>query len=864
VAHPAHPQADDLRKFRQLNEPVHGIHGPVPGTAIPLGPYLVSSIWLRFKSNGIDGFMANDPHKQRCAADGNLLYFYEYETEVLSMTKNRVIVLGLGLLAAVLLVAACGSETPTATPLPPAPTIPVLPTDTAVPVAPTVPSAIPGVGLDDSLQRVQSSGHMVVGTSADYAPFEYYNADFQFEGFDIALMDEIARRLGVTADYHDIVFEGLGGAIQARQVDLAIAAISETPERAQVMDFGNVYYISEDGVLAREDTSIAALTAPVELASWRVGVERGSVFEGWIEDTLVNTGQMPQTNLFSYEKVGDATRDLAQQRLDLVVMDLLPAEAALTGGGLKLVGQGLNQERFAIALPKGEDSLRDEVNRILIDLQNEGVLAQLAQQYLDIDPAALVPLQPASTPNPTPKAAEAAPTQVPSAEPTKAPSAQPACHDAMVFVQHLNYDDQGMSAPAQINPGANFTKSWRVQNNGTCTWTTGYQLVFAHGNVAHAKMGGSAVKVSRQVKPGETYDFNLNLVAPLKAGTYQGLWQMQNGRGQALGERLPVGVQVVARPAPTPQPTQPPAAGVDFSVDRTKIRHGECVNFSWRVDNVKEVYFYPEGNRWQNHGVVGQGSQQECPAHNQTYSLRVVKRDDSVDTRQIAISVQEPPAQAEAPTIKRFTVDPSGQVNLGQCVDIRWNVEGNIDKTTVRFDGQSLWEGAPSRGNTQHCPEGAGPASYSLEATAIGGATSRSQQNINVVASQQPVPQPTEVPEFPDPPTITGFGVSPMQITLGDCVTINWATGGGTSYVRILRNGSVVLDDAGFSGQETDCPAPAGIYAYQVEAYNPYENMVVSESRVTVSEAPPLVAIDPTEEPIDEVTVTITETIQSP
>jgi hypothetical protein len=540
-------------------------------------------------------------------------------------------------------------------------------------------------------------------------------------------------------------------------------------------------------------------------------------------------------------------------------MDLLPAEAALAEGQLKLVGQGLNQERFAIALPRGEDSLRDEVNRILTDLQNEGVIAQFAQQYLEIDPAALVPLPPAEAPTPTPQAAAPAPTQAPAAPAT--------CNDAMVFVQHLNYDDRGMSAPAQFNPGAQFTKGWKVQNNGSCTWNTGYQLVFAHGNVPQAKMGGSAVKLTRQVQPGESYDVQISLVAPLKAGTYQALWQMQNGKDQAFGERLPVGVQVAAQPAPTPKPTQPPAAGINFSVNRTDIRHGECVDFSWRVDNVNAVYFYREGKQWENHGVAGEGRQEECPHHTQTYNLRVVKRDNSVDTRQITIYVEEPPAQAEAPTIKRFTVEPQ-TVKIGECVDIRWNVEGDIDKITVWFEGTALWEGAPVKGNTQHCLEGAGVVSYSLQADAIGGAsgggTSRSQQTITVVAPDQPAPQPTEVPEFPDPPTIDGWGVNPLEIELGECVTINWSTGGGTSYVRLLRNGSVILDDAGFSGQETDCPAPAGDYTYQLEAYNPYDLRVDIMDRVTVTDLSSQVVIDPTEEPVEEVTITITDTVETP
>jgi hypothetical protein len=158
--------------------------------------------------------------------------------------------------------------------------------------------------------------------------------------------------------------------------------------------------------------------------------------------------------------------------------------------------------------------------------------------------------------------------------------------------------------------------------------------------------------------------------------------------------------------------------------------------------------------------------------------------------------------------------------------------------------------------------------SYSLEADPVGGGASpsRAQQNLTVVAPEQPLPQPTEdpnVPEFPDPPTIDGFSVSPSEITLGECVTINWSTGGGTSYVRIMRNGAIILDDAGFSGQETDCPT-AGEYYYQLEAHNPYEVVDVRDATVLVWDSSPEMVIDPTEEPVETEDLTITETPPEP
>ena len=118
-------------------------------------------------------------------------------------------------------------------------------------VRPSTAVARGAAPVDDSWERVQAAGKIVVGTSADYPPFEFYTGDFQIDGFDIALMDEIGQRLGIQVEYHNFAFDGLGGALQLGQIDAAIAAISVTPEREAEVDFSNVYFVGQDGVLAR-------------------------------------------------------------------------------------------------------------------------------------------------------------------------------------------------------------------------------------------------------------------------------------------------------------------------------------------------------------------------------------------------------------------------------------------------------------------------------------------------------------------------------------------------------------------------------------------------------------------------------------
>lgn len=83
-----------------------------------------------------------------------------------------------------------------------------------------------------------------------------------------------------------------------------------------------------------------------------------------------------------------------------------------------------------------------------------------------------------------------------------------------------------------IAPGTTFTKTWTLKNSGSCTWTTGYTLVFASGN----QMGGQTVtSLPGNVLPGQSINVSVNLTAPSTAGTHQGYWRLQNAGGGAFG-----------------------------------------------------------------------------------------------------------------------------------------------------------------------------------------------------------------------------------------------------------------------------------------------------------------------------------------
>jgi ABC-type amino acid transport substrate-binding protein len=507
-------------------------------------------------------------------------------------------------------------------------------------------------------------------------------------------MDAIGEKLGVEVTYKDIVFQGLPNALWLGQVDALIAALSITPERQATMDFSNVYYVGEDAILAREDSTLGPIEAVEDMAGQRLGVERGSIYETWLQDSLVQPGLIPAGDLFSYLKAEDAVRDLSQDRVDLVVMDLQPAQAAINQDGVKLVGQGLNMQRLAIALPQGATSLKAQIDAALTELQNEGQLALLTQQYLHVGPA---PPQPTPTPLPV----------TPTPPPEK-------CVDDMAWVADLSYDDKNMTAPPVLNSGQGFEKGWRVRNSGTCTWDTSYRLVYASGNAPGAQMSGKPLAITRQVAPGQTYDLKVNLIAPWDPGTYQGFWHMVNGQGQPFGQRIWVGVRVPPPATPTPLPPQPPVPGINFGVDRTQINAGECVTFQWDVQNVQAVYFYAQGEKWQQHGVTGSEKRQVCPPGTTTYELRVIMQDGSTEIRQIRIDVQGH-SGGGAPVIYTFTATPH-RIQLGDCVEIRWDIGGDLNRVTVYRQNATLWDNAPASAKMENCPNKGGEKRYHIRA----------------------------------------------------------------------------------------------------------------------------------------------------
>lgn len=107
-------------------------------------------------------------------------------------------------------------------------------------------------------------------------------------------------------------------------------------------------------------------------------------------------------------------------------------------------------------------------------------------------------------------------------------------------------NDENVPAGTIFQPEENFTKTWKVANNGTCDWVYLYQLVFVSGN----NMTGEPARLGKVIPPGKWTQLSIDLQAPKAPGTYSGYWRLGDQSGNAFGSTLGVTIEVKASSYP--------------------------------------------------------------------------------------------------------------------------------------------------------------------------------------------------------------------------------------------------------------------------------------------------------------------------
>lgn len=224
----------------------------------------------------------------------------------------------------------------------------------------------------DLLEKIQKNGKLVVGMSADYAPYEFHYIDENGKdvigGFDVDIANEIANKIGVNLVIQEMDFDALVSALPAGKVDLVISGMNPTEERAKVVDFSEVYYNSKHGILVRaEDADKYQTFADLEGA--KVGVQLGST-----QEKIAKT-EIPNVNLQQLSNINNLILELKAGKVDAIVMEKPVAEMAVKSNPELAVGKPTYEEQTggnAVGIAKNNPQLLAKVNEVITELNESG------------------------------------------------------------------------------------------------------------------------------------------------------------------------------------------------------------------------------------------------------------------------------------------------------------------------------------------------------------------------------------------------------------------------------------------------------------------------------------------------------------
>ncbi len=218
-----------------------------------------------------------------------------------------------------------------------------------------------------------------VGSYPNNPPFEFKAASGNFEGFEVDIVTEAAKRAGMTVDIQAYDFQPLFAATSSGRIDVAISSITITPERLGSQSFTQPYYDSDMGVAAKTDGEVKGLA---DLKGKIVGVLSGSTGDKWSKE---NQAQYGFSEVKGYNTQQDVLLDLTAGRVDGVVSDVPGMEYAFTKmQGLAVVERIKTGEQYGLMMTK-DHPLLGKINDALTEMKKDGTMQAIHKKWFGTD-----------------------------------------------------------------------------------------------------------------------------------------------------------------------------------------------------------------------------------------------------------------------------------------------------------------------------------------------------------------------------------------------------------------------------------------------------------------------------------------------
>lgn len=234
-----------------------------------------------------------------------------------------------------------------------------------------------------ALQEIKDSGKLVIGTCADYPPYEWHlikDGKDEIIGFDIDIAQAIADELGVELEIKDMDFDGLIPALSTGKIDMIIAGMNPTEERKQSVDFTDIYYTQKDALVIKSEDA-ENIQSENDLKKASLATQKATIQETYLLENF------PDAALQSVPKWNTAILSLVTGKVDAVLMvETVAKQYVEQNEGLEIAGFDVasTPNESAIAVAKDNKDFLDAVNDILDEMKESGQIEELMRTNIEI------------------------------------------------------------------------------------------------------------------------------------------------------------------------------------------------------------------------------------------------------------------------------------------------------------------------------------------------------------------------------------------------------------------------------------------------------------------------------------------------
>ncbi len=244
--------------------------------------------------------------------------------------------------------------------------------------APTTALSDPSTPI---LNRIAQTGVLRVGMSGDQPPFNAKTRTGQIIGIEPDLANALAGSMGVRAEFVQLPFGELLGALEAGAVDLVLSQVTITPQRNRSVAFTHPYFVTGKAILTRSEVLARAQSSEdLDITGLRLSALAGSTSEDFIR------GRLPSARLSTTLDSDQAVRLLLSGKVDAMLADLPTCVIALLrnpGAGLVAVSSPFTYEPIGAALPAQDPLFLNLVENFMRNLEGSGLMDELTLRWFN-------------------------------------------------------------------------------------------------------------------------------------------------------------------------------------------------------------------------------------------------------------------------------------------------------------------------------------------------------------------------------------------------------------------------------------------------------------------------------------------------